>query len=543
MPNFHSEEHRKRSEDCLFFSLVEELAATRKPTKAKRGRASKASAKISRLSTQSALTSFSDAPSLASLGDDIAPTEGDSVITTTSVATTTSTKAKKTRAKAASKPPKRSTRSRANTATSEIPDADNTITDLGSTTIQDLEPITLPKRSARRNTNLATTADADEKESEPSNPPRKGSRTVSRSKKQKASAKRRMSDDEAQLHSELLDSVLKASDETSPKAARGTKRMSNGAQKLDSSIIILEDAPTLGQESKPKAKRGRKPKNSASNVDQPVPENVNSEMHETEVDGSMPKAKPVPKTRKGRAKKASKPAEDDSAVLEPSATGFPALPSASKGTMSQESHLPATIIEQSDIRRSPVPRASDPTTRTQTPSQAKDSPSPQSSDAENKPPSSRPATVRSSLSRRSGERIPLADATPTASPSKRAANRLGGGLQSSLPWEAVDLEAILLASPGTNRMQRQLFDSDAHRDAAILHQDDFQPNMPHKDMARKIKAGLTSPEKKMSVEEWIRHNAQRSEEKLRTECERLVCMFETHGEKAMRSLEGIECAR
>ena len=52
---------------------------------------------------------------------------------------------------------------------------------------------------------------------------------------------------------------------------------------------------------------------------------------------------------------------------------------------------------------------------------------------------------------------------------------------------------------------------------------------------------LTSPEKKMTVEEWIQHNAGLAEEKLRAECERMVGIFEKEGGKAMRTLEGIEC--
>ena len=45
----------------------------------------------------------------------------------------------------------------------------------------------------------------------------------------------------------------------------------------------------------------------------------------------------------------------------------------------------------------------------------------------------------------------------------------------------------------------------------------------------------------MSVEEWIHHNAERAEEKLRNECERMVGMFEREGTRAMHALEGVEC--
>ena len=51
---------------------------------------------------------------------------------------------------------------------------------------------------------------------------------------------------------------------------------------------------------------------------------------------------------------------------------------------------------------------------------------------------------------------------------------------------------------------------------------------------------LTSPEKKMSVEEWIRFKAARAEEGLRGECERLVGRFEAEGMRALGALEGVE---
>ncbi len=59
---------------------------------------------------------------------------------------------------------------------------------------------------------------------------------------------------------------------------------------------------------------------------------------------------------------------------------------------------------------------------------------------------------------------------------------------------------------------------------------------------RTVTEALTSPEKKLTVEEWIRFNAQRSEDHLRDECERLVGRFEGEGVRALKTLEGILCA-
>ena len=58
---------------------------------------------------------------------------------------------------------------------------------------------------------------------------------------------------------------------------------------------------------------------------------------------------------------------------------------------------------------------------------------------------------------------------------------------------------------------------------------------------RGAKASLTSPEKKMTVQEWIAWNAKNGEERLKRECERLVSQFEKEGGRAMRRLEAIEC--
>ncbi|KAH7150134.1 hypothetical protein B0J13DRAFT_673863 [Dactylonectria estremocensis] len=133
--------------------------------------------------------------------------------------------------------------------------------------------------------------------------------------------------------------------------------------------------------------------------------------------------------------------------------------------------------------------------------------SPQSSDAENQPPSSKPAA--------SAKRVALAPvpATPSrASPSKR---NMIAGLRSTAPWTELDVEA-LLGSP-----------------------------LPHGDKENSadqlLKQGkaLTSPEKQMTVEEWILHNAGEAEKKLKQECEAMVSRFESEGSKAMHVLEGL----
>ena len=121
-------------------------------------------------------------------------------------------------------------------------------------------------------------------------------------------------------------------------------------------------------------------------------------------------------------------------------------------------------------------------------------PSPQSSNAENRPPSSRPLQKKTS-------------------PTRGAPLRL----QTTLPWSAVDLENIFLERPEAKN------ENDPVATAQVLADT------------------LTSSEKKLTVEDWIKYNARKGEERLRNECERVVGKFESEGVKALKVLEGIVC--
>ncbi|KAJ5834126.1 hypothetical protein N7447_000152 [Penicillium robsamsonii] len=142
--------------------------------------------------------------------------------------------------------------------------------------------------------------------------------------------------------------------------------------------------------------------------------------------------------------------------------------------------------------------------------------SPQSSDAENQPPSSRPSASRppvQSTPKHPEFRAPLAVSTP--SPSKRNAN--GGFGPSGHPWTPVDIDEVLFGAASDKE------------------------NADLSGLFKGVKGGLTSPEKKMTVQEWIAWNAKEGEERLKRECERLVGQFEKEGGRAMQRLEAIEC--
>lgn len=147
--------------------------------------------------------------------------------------------------------------------------------------------------------------------------------------------------------------------------------------------------------------------------------------------------------------------------------------------------------------------------------------SPQSSDAENQPPSSRPEAIRPPLSmqlpsKNQTIKVPLAATTPDSSPIRGNSSKL----QSSFPWTAVDLEQIFHGTPSAGKENDPFFFGGTTNQEI-----------------------LPSPEKKLNVEEWIKFNAQRGEEKLRNECERLVGRFEGEGVRALRTLEGIACVQ
>ncbi|KAL8981073.1 MAG: hypothetical protein Q9177_005688 [Variospora cf. flavescens] len=180
--------------------------------------------------------------------------------------------------------------------------------------------------------------------------------------------------------------------------------------------------------------------------------------------------------------------------------------------------MPGDFPGHEDFRKSPArsltPQAQAPSPH-QTPRTAN---SPQSSDVENQPPSARPSALRPPLVVQTPSKIhatlmPLAATTPKFSPSKRDVSRL----QSMLPWTSIDFEKVF-GHPAADKENLQ----------------ELGVNDP--------KQALSSPEKKLTVEEWIQWNAKRGEEKLRDDCERLVGRFEGEGVRALKTLEGITCA-
>ncbi|KAH0144686.1 hypothetical protein KCU67_g12972, partial [Aureobasidium melanogenum] len=188
----------------------------------------------------------------------------------------------------------------------------------------------------------------------------------------------------------------------------------------------------------------------------------------------------------------------------------------------------------SSVRRSVIQRADSEEVEESAPSTPC---SAQQSDAENQPPSSSthaPATaqkvvpaldaVNSAIqpkeifaSPTKTTRVPLAASTPNHSPSRRSPSKFGR-LTSTTPWEAVDLESIFFPDS-----ENENGDAD----------DVFNKLL-------EVGGTLSSPERKMTVEEWIRSRAELGENKLKNECERMVMLFEKEGNRGLAALNGIQ---
>ncbi|TID16541.1 hypothetical protein E6O75_ATG11659 [Venturia nashicola] len=611
-------EHQRRAPDCEYFKLLDEWSLAREQAKAKksRGRPSKAS---SRLSTQSMVSTMSEAPSQLSAGDEQAG-EDDSILTTATnttakgrkkKATTTKGKGKAVRGKKAaslavddslvlhSEPP----------APVEEP-------------IEEEQPVDVPpKRQTRRKVSKKETSHIEDTLN--SSQMSKSTRT----KTTRGKAKHRLTEDESQLQAELQASVEATlmDREKTPKPKRGMKRTSNGAPKLESSLIFLEEAPSELQD---KPKRGRPKKNSAS----APPQNETGEQDEHAVPRSSLASEPPqrvsslptkgPKSKKGKKGVKEVPVEPEpepeveieSEIIEPEELpesepeiepeieepepepeieaevaetehddeeqdfdfarslvnpvnpyqpmeGTPEPPEEEEeASTTPSTPTPARVRQpgsSSAIRKS---YAATPLRLSASHKEATPSSSPQSSDAENKPPSSRPESARPPLSvprlppqpvfahpapsspqaPATTRRVPLAETTPAhlnRSPSKR---NLLGGIKSTLPWSPTALENIFLNSP----VKANLAASSSARTDGAAH---TFPNIDMetadlRNVVGAVKYVMTDAEKKMTVGEWIDYNARMAEERLKRECEERVMIFEKEGGRALRSLEGIECA-
>ncbi|GAM89959.1 hypothetical protein ANO11243_079990 [Dothideomycetidae sp. 11243] len=543
------EEHRKRQPDCKFFALIERYAGAR--PKKSRARTSTAS-KASRLSIQS---TFSEAPSLMSLGDAGVDLEGD-----TSIGTVTSTTSTAKGRKAAV--PKKGGRGKKKAAQQSTQDETE-----NATVLEDSLAI-----------GHSTFHDAQEQPAEivQAEPAKKATRGKGRPKKTTQKL-----DEVAELVMESqADIAMVEEEKPAPKAKRGKKRASDGQEKVEAVVLDAvaapeEEVPVKGK--KAKATKGKKAK---AAVVEPLQESqvmsLDESVQETKDDPIKPKRGRKPKATKATKKPEPQPEptpepvvemeeEDESANFvihaEDDSEANYVVHDGSEANVvihadQDESEANFVVHEQTpepeEFEPSPTPQRA-PVAKTATPkalvistaSTPHSARSHNSSDAENHPPSSNARSSRTALGTKLGPmivlpaatspplvaaqaefespvrtvRIPLAEQTPNRSPTRMSPQKLGM-LKSATPWTATDVETIFFPS----------VDLDGQENGGS-------------GVAKKLAdmgGQLTSPEKKMTVEQWVRFQALKGEERLKEECERMVWLFEREGTRALGVLGDLE---
>ncbi|KAH0288108.1 BIR-domain-containing protein [Aureobasidium namibiae CBS 147.97] len=634
------EEHRRREPNCLFFALMDRYKSTRR--KGGRGRASTAS-KASRLSTQSVQSTFSEAPSLMSLGD-----AGPQLDVEDSIAldTTISSDAGKGRKKT-TKAKKKTSRQASVEPSVQYPtlqDAPQAEDDIYEVPIDD-EPMSVieqpkPKRG-RKAKNAQDSTIIDDSIAEPAQKPTRGRKKA----KEPSPPPVETSLDESQLQAELQEAAEDAVVAESPptKSGRGVKRTTDGVEKAPFvEDEILDEQPTKAKkaaksikakktkkavkdtqdevedsiavtqpEVKPKRTRSKKTKKAESEPDFEAESGAVAESAiEVQTESIIPveiekEQEPEEEAFERNFEIADSNAGLDNQVqaeaqqqleeedfdhenLEPptdaeenhtldhheqqdedvldeefnnleneNAEEAVADDNAANEVDEEEEEQPASIVptpaaeefeptptpdvkrhsavSMSSVQRSVIQRATSEEAEESAHSTPRSARSPQQSDAENQPPSSTHApptaqkatpalsAMKSAIQPREifasptkTTRVPLAASTPNRSP-RRPPSKFDR-LTSTTAWEPVDLESV--------------FFPDSENEAGDAD-DVFNKLL-------EVGGALTSQEKKMTVEEWIRSRAELGELKLKNECERMVMLFEKEGNRGLAALSGIQ---
>ncbi|KAI9851627.1 MAG: hypothetical protein M1838_003221 [Thelocarpon superellum] len=319
---------------------------------------------------------------------------------------------------------------------------------------------------------------------------------------------------------------------TTSKGGKKGGRPKKAAAKPKGRKKVLEDVEMVQEpDSMAMAEAGHESEANASTVDTSNGKKRKSEAVEDEVDEASGRSGLAQPSKRRATTTQSRKAEEPAPVRKVSAA---TKKKKTQAKAKAKAKTPSPVKEATPIpspakEATPIPspaRAAIPVLsplRAATPSPSPSpSPSAQTSDAENQPPS-RPLVI-SPLHRADAFGTPLASSTPAAS---RANRPVMAEIQlNRAEWMAADLEAVFLASPngqGVGEAEKGKGGSSALDDA--IHS---------------VKGTLTSPEKKMTVEEWITHNADLGEERLRGECERLVGVFEREGNRALQVLDALE---
>ncbi|KAI0204820.1 hypothetical protein F4808DRAFT_412267 [Astrocystis sublimbata] len=568
------DEHYRRSPDCPFFTLMNQYKAAAPAKKKGRGKAVRSS-KAQRLSTQSAATAASEAPSLLEHSAD----HDDSVLTTTSVMTQGGTKRPRAKKATTAKGKKSRAKKEEVVEVLEDPEEDAQSEHAEEPQQAEIEEVAPKPARGRKRTSAAvedsvlTTAEAP--------PPKKraarGRVASASAKTQKPDTDHAMFDpsppevDDAVVDAELqaLEAEMEVELEQKlqvPKKGRqaGVRKASKQTTKKTKAKAPVEPTPqpepelivdpdmdelaedhntstvsngtvvrtSISSTTAPR-KRGRPSKKSLlaqaevqaqvrveARQEPPAQQDTEHE-HEPEpeaeiedVDMAEPEPEPEPEHQSEAEPEPelsfSEKVAKVTKILPPSRDkSLPPPPPESDSESEAEAEVEAEVGPQ-ELEPPTTPKALISPAPAARQAAVSPSQSPQSSDAENQPPSSKPSNTSKST------RValePVATTTPVRSASSPSKRNIIAGLQTTTPWSAVDVELIFDDLDQENALSTGKF----------------------------LKSGmeLSTPEQTMTVEEWIYHNAEQAEKKLKHECETIVMAFEKEGTRAMKALEGI----
>jgi hypothetical protein len=560
----YSQEHKRREPNCPFFELATKYEAARvKPKKGKSTRQSKAS----RISSQSVITTQTERSSISALDDD----QDDTVLTVDSIATTGSKASKIQRGTAASKKGGRKKKVAA-VEDIEMPDSPAHVE-------EPEKPKRAPRRQASRVVSSQIDAD-DESQSKPKRQPRGKKARVEEPKPPTPPKETRTSQDS--LNDASMDTVIYHDPEEDARVSRGMKRTSDGVpkatsqklkaptksqQQLDSSLVILDEAPANFIEKVQRAKRGKKAAAATEkSSSEEIPIAFNPEPKSKKTKTTSTKRQPLGELEPEAVQQESErlmrlteigtqlvndleeeeimngptPKEPGTPVVSDRSSDEPPTPTPARIVLAKLKRASLKGKKRSSLFEPKKTTAPTPILERKQSTPSVEAPSPQSSDAENRPPSARPEAVRKGLQLRpvsplrpiSNQNVQM---TPKrqGSPSKFVVSRL----KTSVPWSPRDVEEVMRATSPSKYLVDEKENFPADLDISNPEKLDL------KKAVEAVNQRMSSPEKRMTVEEWIKFRAEKAHERLRNECETLVTAFEREGERAMRALEGVELER
>jgi hypothetical protein len=127
--------------------------------------------------------------------------------------------------------------------------------------------------------------------------------------------------------------------------------------------------------------------------------------------------------------------------------------------------------------------------------------------------------------------LPVQSPSPATPPQPQTPG-LSTTPRTTVKWDPINVDDLFENRDIFGIVSNVIVDSGLDKENLDIDMKDTPENI-----TQAVKAGLTSPEKKMSIEEWVMYNAKRGAEKLKMECERQIAAFESEGRRALTALD------